>query len=591
MKEHKFSRPKKNRFPVWPPKWSRQCGDFNNFGSKKQDILLSKKWNNESLKNDHKHQQIEGNQAEARKRKTFAGETSGTKSGQDAVKEGKLNRYKKCCFSSGVSLHTNTVTPSHAAKQNKLCGKKATSRLVSVNNLVHEDSASVPPKKITKARRHKDESARSLVAAKSQGNRRSPLYKERRSGGLWLLKICDLLNIGRGSSFMMQKKLFQIAACGKLQSEKLRARKTTNYRLLDFNWMWFQKGFWNCCKKTLRSRIRKVVSYLKLQLQKHIRAGRRSYDMNNNTSGILYEIPQCTTKSCLRDDVVKLQNVEAPFGNAASSIALLRDSQQPLLCTPAQWCGADTLTKKTSDNPAHNQPDDLCVLLTEKEVYISCQEETTAHGEKDDEPIPLTFDKLQHCANDTFVCQNNASMETVENGDESCPMDLDDSTDSDVFSAKLLDHPYCKSPMQQTTSEGLDILAKQGLQNGQKILRYVPDEQIASSICDFLNEVMKKYGSLIPVSENDVLTRLKEVFHQDFSHRMSHISKEMAKYRAKISRNIGCGFRIGYNKHTLYMEDLVTLDEQQWLNDQIINMYGDLIMDAAPDMIHFFNTF
>ncbi|XP_073531109.1 sentrin-specific protease 5 [Phyllobates terribilis] len=570
MKEHKVLQPQKNRFAVRPSKCSGQFGDFNNF--------ISKKWNNACLNNDRKEQQIAGSQAKPRKR--LADQTSGTEFGENTVKDNRLNSPKKI-FSSEVPLRKYTVTPLQAAKKTKLCGGKATSRPVSINHLVHQDSASVPPKKTTKVQKFKDEIACSIVATKSQGKRLSSLLKRTCSGGLWLLKSCNLLNIGRVPLFMMQRKLFPIAACGKLQSEKLRAQKTS-YRLLDFNWMWFQKGFWNCCKKTLRSRIKKVVSYLKLKLQRHERAGRRSYDMNNNTSGILYQIPQCTTKSCLRGDAaVKLQSVEAPFGNAASNVALLKDSQQALLCAPAPWCGTDTLTKKAGEVPViNNQPHDF--LLTEKEVYISCQEETTAHGEKDDDQIPLTNDKLHECASDAFGCQENASMDIVGNGDESCPMDLDDSTDSDIFSAKLLDHPYCKSPIQQTSSEGLDI---QGLQNGQKIL-CVPDEQVASSICDLLNEVVKKYGSLIPLTENEVLTRLKEVFNQDFSHRIPLICKEMAKFRAK-----NCGFRICYNKHTLYLDDLVTLDEQQWLNDQVINMYGDLIMDTAPDKIHFFNTF
>lgn len=201
--------------------------------------------------------------------------------------------------------------------------------------------------------------------------------------------------------------------------------------------------------------------------------------MNNNTSGILYKIPQCTTKSCLRDDAVPLQTVGAQFGNVASSVSLLKDSQQPLLCTPAQWCGTDTLPKKASDVPIITNQPDLCVLLTEKEVYISSQEEKTSQDEKDDEQIPLTPNKLQECANYTFESQENASIAVVEFGGEPCPMELDDGTDSAIFLTKLLDHPYCKSPIQQTTSEGLDI---QGLQNGQRTLCTVPDEQVASSI-------------------------------------------------------------------------------------------------------------
>lgn len=36
----------------------------------------------------------------------------------------------------------------------------------------------------------------------------------------------------------------------------------------------------------------------------------------------------------------------------------------------------------------------------------------------------------------------------------------------------------------------------------------------------FLDEVMKKYGSLVPLCEKDVMGRLKEVFNEDFSHRL-----------------------------------------------------------------------
>ncbi|XP_071998793.1 sentrin-specific protease 5 isoform X1 [Engystomops pustulosus] len=570
MRERKFSHSQKKP-PSLPAKWLRSVGEFKSIISNRQENLAPKKWKNDN-QIDHDIQQIEGSKAKSSKKRKSADETSGKNSGEDAVKKGKFDSCKKCDSSSRV-----TETPVHATKEKiENSSKNLTSRLLSLNLSVGEDS------QILKAQKYKDEAACNLVAVKNWGKRPSPLLQQRCSSGLWLLKSCDLLKIGRVPLFMMQRKLFQIADCGKLQSGKLRARKTS-YRLLDFNWMWFRKGFWNCCKKTLRSRIRKVVSYLKLKLQRHIRAGRRSYDMNNNTSGILYEIPQCTTKSCLRGDAaVKLQSVETPYGNAASS-------QQALLCTPAQWCSTDTLPKKTSGAPVlNNQPDDLCLLLTEKEVCISCQEDATAHGEKDNEQIPLTPYKLQECANDSFGCQENASMDMVENGDGSCPMDLEDSTDSDIYSTKLLDHPYCKSPMQQATGDALDT---QDLQNGQRILNGVPEEQVAASICDFLNEVVRKYGSLIPMTEKDVITRLKEVFNQDFSNRITFIGKEMAKYRAKSSKNIGCGFRICYNKHTLYMEDLVTLDEQQWLNDQVINMYGDLIMDAAPDKIHFFNTF
>lgn len=35
---------------------------------------------------------------------------------------------------------------------------------------------------------------------------------------------------------------------------------------------------------------------------------------------------------------------------------------------------------------------------------------------------------------------------------------------------------------------------------------------------------MKKYGSLVPLCEKDVMGRLKEVFNEDFSHRCVAVS-------------------------------------------------------------------
>ncbi|XP_023560516.1 sentrin-specific protease 5 isoform X6 [Octodon degus] len=110
----------------------------------------------------------------------------------------------------------------------------------------------------------------------------------------------------------------------------------------------------------------------------------------------------------------------------------------------------------------------------------------------------------------------------------------------------------------------------------------------SAELTGFLDEVMKKYGSLVPLSEKDVLARLKDVFNEDFSNRKPFINREITNYRARHQK---CNFRIFYNKHMLDMDDLATLDGQNWLNDQVINMYGELIMDAVPDKVHFFNSF
>lgn len=47
------------------------------------------------------------------------------------------------------------------------------------------------------------------------------------------------------------------------------------------------------------------------------------------------------------------------------------------------------------------------------------------------------------------------------------------------------------------------------------------------------------------------------------------IKKEMARYRAGLASAPIAGFMVTYNKHTLGLEDLGTLEEQNWLNDQV----------------------
>ncbi|XP_008072305.1 sentrin-specific protease 5 isoform X2 [Carlito syrichta] len=180
------------------------------------------------------------------------------------------------------------------------------------------------------------------------------------------------------------------------------------------------------------------------------------------------------------------------------------------------------------------------------------------------------------------------SEETVQS-ENSYQMEADGSLKQNILSSKLLDHPYCKSPLEAplVCSEVKLENEAGGGKNSEKASP-VDDEQLSVCLSGFLDEVMKKYGSLVPLSEKDVLGRLKDVFNEDFSNRKPFINREITNYRAKHQK---CNFRIFYNKHMLDMDDLATLDGQNWLNDQVINMYGELIMDAVPDKVHFFNSF
>ncbi|XP_026201976.1 uncharacterized protein LOC113152763 [Anabas testudineus] len=116
-------------------------------------------------------------------------------------------------------------------------------------------------------------------------------------------------------------------------------------------------------------------------------------------------------------------------------------------------------------------------------------------------------------------------------------------------------------------------------------------EQLTDMIHEFLESFYIKYGSFIPLSETDVLEYLKKNSNSDLRNKGLDIKKTMSRYRAGLASAPIAGFMVMYNKHTLNLEDLATLEEQNWLNDQIINMYGELIMEATQQKVHFFNSF
>ncbi|XP_033930156.1 sentrin-specific protease 3-like, partial [Melopsittacus undulatus] len=118
-------------------------------------------------------------------------------------------------------------------------------------------------------------------------------------------------------------------------------------------------------------------------------------------------------------------------------------------------------------------------------------------------------------------------------------------------------------------------------------------EEHVTCVQSILDEFLQAYGSLIPVSTEEVVAKLEDIFQQEFSTPQRRVSVQqlLQSYQRLPGTALLRGFRVSYKRHVLTMDDLQTLYGPNWLNDQVMNMYGDLVMDAVPDKVHFFNSF
>ncbi|KAG7484518.1 hypothetical protein MATL_G00050220 [Megalops atlanticus] len=118
-------------------------------------------------------------------------------------------------------------------------------------------------------------------------------------------------------------------------------------------------------------------------------------------------------------------------------------------------------------------------------------------------------------------------------------------------------------------------------------------DEHTSCIQGILDEFLQQYGSLIPIHTDEVVEKLQDIFNESFSqpHRKAVVQQQIQSHQRLSGSAMVRGFRVNYKRHVLTMDDLSTLYGQNWLNDQVMNMYGDLVMDAVPDKVHFFNSF
>lgn len=354
-----------------------------------------------------------------------------------------------------------------------------------------------------------------------------------------------------------------------------------------------------------KSRVCKLRKAQRSWVQKVTGDHQENLRDNNTEGGDCSPVPSLEPKDPCRcqpyfpdmdsSAVVKGKNCHVPDGHTKESLAL--DKEHGLdEAFPDQQNGSTTYTwDQSSSSPKwecteqiHEIPlmehpsSDNFTPGTERALMTLGQESGTSAVSDDGVKLSVSGAVESVSSVDGPVSEEPAQNENFQ-------MEEDGSLKQNILSSKLLDHPYCKSPL-DAPLECSELKVENQVAGGKsgQTASPVDDEQLSTCLSGFLDEVMKKYGSLVPLSEKDVLGRLKDVFNEDFSNRKPFINREITNYRARHQK---CNFRIFYNKHMLDMDDLATLDGQNWLNDQVINMYGELIMDAVPDKVHFFNSF
>ncbi|KAM9231884.1 sentrin-specific protease 5 [Leptosomus discolor] len=399
--------------------------------------------------------------------------------------------------------------------------------------------------------------------------------------------------VKKRSIFMMHKKLSMVRFRYRIiKSQELRGRgKTCKLKKIKPRWVEkVTRDHQETLQRDFESGLCNWLSYWKSKSNRLWNRYSLS-DMNNNTPKSLGEENKiCASEICCTQDVCAELCSEEPESRGQDGSADVVPPELHARASPE----AETLHQvETNGALAEDHYSDMFVSVTGREIAVSGQDDTESNEVMGVDGMTLLQSSLQDSdVNDDFA-DGPLSMELAQNEDSSSQMEVEGSLNLDIFSAKLLDHPYCKSPLEEPSAESTGLKSgtrKGGKRNIQKVSR-VADEQLATWLCGFLDEVMKKYGSLVPLCEKDVMGRLKEVFNEDFSHRKPFITREIMKYREKHPKTSTCNFRVFYNKHMLDMDDLATLEGQNWLNDQIINMYGELVMDAVPEKVHFFNSF
>nr|XP_029138166.1 LOW QUALITY PROTEIN: sentrin-specific protease 5-like [Labrus bergylta] len=263
--------------------------------------------------------------------------------------------------------------------------------------------------------------------------------------------------------------------------------------------------------------------------------------------------------------------VKSPFGNGDTV---------DLSDTEPEVEAKDNITISEMENGVlsiSQQPDSPLDLDSEMQV-----DQTPVKTDSGSEPAALSNGDVTHADKDNHG-STLMEVETSSHPAWQGPITVDGTQ----HHWALRDHClYCQSGTWE--KEALKEVLR--LQEGGKRQDEESREQLVDMVHEFLESFYIKYGGFSPLSETDVLEHLKKK-KGDLINRELDIKGEMSRYRAALASAPVAGFMVSYNKHTLSLEDLGTLEDQNWLNDQIINMYGELIMEATQHKVHFFNSF
>ena len=190
------------------------------------------------------------------------------------------------------------------------------------------------------------------------------------------------------------------------------------------------------------------------------------------------------------DAVVKGKNSHVPEGHAKGSPLLDKElsldgafpdqqngsatytwDQSP--CSSPKW----EYTELIHDIPLpEHHSSNVFILETEREVTALGQENRTSTVS--DDRVKLSVSGADQSVRSV---DGPVSEETVQN-ESSCQMDEDGSFKQNILSSKLLDHPYCKSPLEAPlTCSGLKLENQVGGGKNSQKTSPVDDEQL--SIC------------------------------------------------------------------------------------------------------------